>query len=40
MKLAALALNHVGITVPDIHAAIDWYGEVFGCTHIMGPRLL
>ena len=40
MKLAPLALNHVGITVPDIHAAIDWYGEVFGCTHIMGPRLL
>jgi catechol 2,3-dioxygenase-like lactoylglutathione lyase family enzyme len=27
---AALAINHVGLTVPDIHAAIDWYGEVFG----------
>ena len=40
MKLAPLALNHVGITVPDIHAAVDWYGEVFGCSHIMGPRLL
>lgn len=35
-----LALNHVGITVPDIHAAIDWYGDVFGCTRIMGPRLM
>ncbi len=35
-----LALNHIGITVPDIFAAIDWYGELFGCTHIMGPRLL
>ncbi len=36
----SIALNHVGITVPDIFAAIDWYGEVFGFTHIMGPRLL
>ncbi len=35
-----LILNHVGITVPDIFAAIDWYGDVFGCTHIMGPRLM
>jgi predicted enzyme related to lactoylglutathione lyase len=35
-----LALNHVGITVPDIFAAIDWYGRVFGATHIMGPRVL
>jgi catechol 2,3-dioxygenase-like lactoylglutathione lyase family enzyme len=33
-------LNHVGITVPDIWAAIDWYSEVFGCTRIMGPRVL
>ena len=36
----ALAFNHVGITVPDIFAAIDWYAEVFGAAHIMGPRLL
>jgi catechol 2,3-dioxygenase-like lactoylglutathione lyase family enzyme len=34
------ALNHVGITVPDIFAAIDWYGAVLGASHIMGPRLL
>ncbi len=40
MRLSPLALNHVGITVPDVYAAIDWYGDVFGCTHIMGPRLL
>ncbi len=40
MRLAPLALNHVGVTVPDIHAAMDWYGEVFGCTPIMGPRLM
>jgi catechol 2,3-dioxygenase-like lactoylglutathione lyase family enzyme len=35
-----LVVNHVGITVPDIFAAIDWYAEIFGFTHIMGPRLL
>ena len=38
--LAALAINHVGVTVPDIHAAIDWYGEVFGFRCIMDPCLL
>ncbi|MBV8862796.1 MAG: VOC family protein [Mycobacterium sp.] len=37
---AALAINHVGITVPDIEAAIDWYGELFGFRCIMGPRTL
>lgn len=35
-----IALNHIGITVPDIHAAIDWYGKVFGFRRIMGPRRL
>jgi catechol 2,3-dioxygenase-like lactoylglutathione lyase family enzyme len=34
------ALNHIGLTVPDIHAAIDWYGRVFGFRRIMGPRRL
>ncbi len=33
-------VNHVGVTVPDVFAAIDWYGEVFGFRCIMGPRLL
>ncbi|MCV7398540.1 VOC family protein [Mycobacterium paraseoulense] len=37
---AALVVNHVGVTVPDIHAAIDWYGEVFGFRCLMGPRVL
>jgi len=27
---SALAINHVGMTVPDIDAAIDWYGAVMG----------
>ncbi|HVL34035.1 MAG TPA: VOC family protein [Burkholderiales bacterium] len=36
----ARVVNHVGLTVPDIFAAIDWYGEVLGFSHIMGPRLL
>ncbi len=34
------ALNHVGLTVPDIGRAIEWYGEVFGFRLIMGPRTL
>lgn len=37
---APWAINHVGVTVPDVFAAIDWYGEVFGFRCIMGPRLL
>ncbi len=39
-SLPPLALNHVGITVPDIFAAIEWYVGIFGFSHIMGPRLL
>jgi hypothetical protein len=38
--LAALAVNRIGLTVPDIYAAIDWYGAVFGFHCIMGPRVL
>lgn len=34
------AFNHVGIAVPDIAAAIEWYGNVFGFKLIMGPRVL
>lgn len=37
---APLVVNHLGLTVPDIHAAIDWYGTVFGFRCIMGPRVL
>ena len=33
-------INHIGLTVPDIFAAIDWYRDVLGFTHIMGPRVL
>lgn len=36
----ALSVNHIGLTVPDVFAAIDWYGAVFGLRCIMGPRLL
>ncbi len=39
-KTPPLALNHIGLTVPDIFGAIAWYGRVFGASHIMGPRLL
>lgn len=38
--LAALAINHVGVTVPDIYAATDWYEAVFGCRCILGPCVL
>ena len=30
-------LNHVGVAVPDIEAAITMYREVFGCTDITEP---
>lgn len=35
-----LAVNHVGLTVPDLFGAIDWYSKVFGFRLIMGPREL
>ena len=28
---------HVGITVPDIEAALDWYTDVLGFEFLMGP---
>ena len=31
-------LNHVGVAVPDIHAAIEMYRTVFGCTDITEPQ--
>jgi catechol 2,3-dioxygenase-like lactoylglutathione lyase family enzyme len=34
------AINHIGLTVPHIFEAIDWYVQVMGCRHIMGPRVL
>ena len=34
------SFNHVGLTVPDIYAALDWYVEVLGFVHLMGPRVL
>lgn len=30
-------LNHVGVAVPDIDAAIKMYRDVFGCTDITEP---
>ncbi|MGO1628691.1 MAG: VOC family protein [Microbacteriaceae bacterium] len=35
-----LALNHIGVTVPDVFAAIDWYQDVFGMRLLMPPRVL
>jgi catechol 2,3-dioxygenase-like lactoylglutathione lyase family enzyme len=30
-------MNHVGISVTDIDAAVKWYHEVFGCDIVMAP---
>lgn len=40
MSQVSLPMNHVGITVPDVFAAIDWYGEVFGTSVLLPPRML
>lgn len=31
-------LAHVGLTVSDIEEAVDWYQDVFGFNHILGPE--
>lgn len=31
------AVNHVGLAVPDLRAAIDWYGKVLGFELFAGP---
>ena len=31
------AFSHVGITVPDIDKAVEWYAAVFGFTLLAGP---
>jgi catechol 2,3-dioxygenase-like lactoylglutathione lyase family enzyme len=35
-----MVVNHIGITVPDVFAAIRWYEEVFGFTVVLEPREL
>ena len=36
-ELSIGSLNHVGVAVPDINAAIEMYRTVFGCTDITEP---
>lgn len=36
-KVHAHNFNHVGVSVPDIDAAIEWYGTVFGFVLIAEP---
>src|SRR4051794_25835843 len=33
----AVAIGHIGITVPDVDAAVEWYRETFGWEPIAGP---
>ena len=30
-------MNHVGISVTDIDAAVKWYQNLFGCTVLIAP---
>ena len=32
------ALGHLGISAPDVEAAVRWYAEVLGWVHIQGPE--
>jgi catechol 2,3-dioxygenase-like lactoylglutathione lyase family enzyme len=34
---AVASIGHVGITVPDLDAAVAWYGDLFGWRLLMGP---
>jgi len=34
------AVDHVGLTVTDLDAAIAWYGEVFGLGVLQGPTVI
>ncbi len=37
MSTTPRALDHVGISVPDIDAAVAWYRDVLGCYVLMEP---
>ena len=35
--MAALTFSHIGITVPDLEKAVEFYSKAFGLYVIMGP---
>lgn len=37
---AALDFNHIGLSVPDAQAAVDWYSSVFGLEVIVPVSLI
>ena len=37
MAALGLALNHIGVCVPDVHRAVTWYRDVFGFTVVKAP---
>jgi catechol 2,3-dioxygenase-like lactoylglutathione lyase family enzyme len=39
-RMPPALVNHIGLTTPDVFAAIDWYCDVLGFRLIMGPRVL
>jgi len=32
-----MRMNHIGLSVPDIDAAVKWYVEVLGCYLLVPP---
>jgi catechol 2,3-dioxygenase-like lactoylglutathione lyase family enzyme len=32
-----IAFSHIGLSVPDIESAVEWYRDVLGCTVLIGP---
>jgi catechol 2,3-dioxygenase-like lactoylglutathione lyase family enzyme len=37
MSIPSYAMNHIGISVPDIEAAVVWYRDVLGCFVLVPP---
>ena len=35
--MSALTFSHIGITVPDLEKAVEFYSKAFGLYVIMGP---
>lgn len=38
--MTPIAFSHIGLSVPDVNKAIEWYSKVFGWYHIAGPMTI